>query len=57
MEKGHKKLIDDLEALLKEAMDFAFHDFKNKEFATPKVVLRQRFLTLAQRVVDGEYDD
>ena len=57
MDKGHEKLIEDIKLVLNEAESFAFHDFKNTEFATPKIVLAQRFEMLAQRVKDGEYDN
>ena len=57
MDKGHEKLVEDLKALLVEAEQFAFHDFKNEQFATPKIVLVQRFDTLRQRVLDGTYDN
>ena len=55
--KGHDNLINDLDGLLKEAISFAFHDFKNEKYDTPKVALRERLLKLAENVVDGKYDN
>ena len=56
-DNGHAQLIGDLEALLAEVRDYAFHDFKNKEFAAPKIVLAERFQTLGENVINGKYDN
>ena len=56
-DKGHELLVSDLEALLKEAQSFAFHDFKNTDYATPKVVLVTKLHDLAEKVQNGEYDN
>ena len=57
VDKGHKKLLADLKSLMRMAENFEFHDFKNTEFATPKIELRSILLTMAERVVEGEYDN
>lgn len=56
MKTGNDILIEELEALLAEARDFQFDDFKNTKYATPKMVLRARFLSLADDVVKGRFD-
>ena len=57
VDKGHEKLLADLRSLMRMAENFEFHDFKNTEFATPKIELRNILLTMAERVVEGEYDN
>lgn len=57
MDTGHEALITDLEVLLQEAKDFAFHDFKNEKYATPKVALVDRLNDLATQAKDGKYDN
>ena len=54
---GHIMLTVDLRDLLEEAEAFAFHDFKNDKYATPKAVLKARLESMAQSVVDGKYDN
>lgn len=54
---GHEKLVKDLRALLTDAENAEFHDFKNSRYAAPKVALAQRLLTLRQNVIGGEYDN
>jgi hypothetical protein len=54
---GHEMLIADLQAILANAQNFQYHDFKNTLYATPKAVLRARLLDIAQAVVDGKYDN
>ena len=56
-DKGHEALTNDIEVLLSDAKDFAFHDFKNEKYAAPKMVLKARLETMAQAVVDGKYDN
>ena len=56
-DKGHLNLISDLSLLLKEAINFAFHDFKNEKYATPKVELVSRFKMLTEAVMNGNYDN
>lgn len=55
---GHDALILDLEVLMQEAKeDFAFHDFKNEKYATPKVALVNRLTDLIENVKQGKYDN
>lgn len=54
---GHQILIADLMELLAEARAFQFHDFKNTDYATPKVALDQRFRELSENTRDGRYDN
>lgn len=54
---GHTALLQDLMDLLREAKDYHFHDFRNKDYATPKVELRMKLLALAEKVVAGKYDN
>lgn len=54
---GQDALLDDLAILLDEAFHYQFHDFKNKQYATPKIELRNRLLALADNVVNGKYDN
>ena len=56
-DKGHTKLVAELEELLVWAKEYSFHDFRSEEFDLPKVELRDIFLTMAKRVVDGKYDN
>ena len=57
IDSGHENLILDLEALLKEAQDYQFHDFKNSSYATPKVALYNRLFEIADSVKKGKYDN
>jgi hypothetical protein len=54
---GHEALLTDIRNLLSEAEHFEFHDFKNEKYPTPKVMLRIKLMDLANRVVDGFYDN
>lgn len=54
---GHNALILDLANITKEAYDYEFHDFRNKKYGAPKIVLREKLLELASNVVDGKYDN
>lgn len=56
-DEGHNRLLQDLIDLLREAKDYHFHDFRNTNYATPKVMLRQKLLALADKVVAGDYDN
>ena len=56
-DEGHEKLIDDLKDLLTDAEAFEFHDFKNKNYATPKIALVQRLDSIARRAKEGIYDN
>lgn len=55
--KGHDALIDDVTDLLSDVALFEYHDFKNSTHAAPKIALREKFLELAQNVIDGKYDN
>ena len=57
MENSHKKLCSSLTELLKEAVDYQFHDFKNDKYATPKMALVGKLTTLTKEIMNGEYDD
>lgn len=54
---GHSALIADLSALLEEAKDFEFHDFKNSKYAAPKMELMEKILVIADKVKGGGYDN
>lgn len=54
---GHKNLVLDVVMLFKEIVDFEFHDYKNKNYAAPKVVLAARFEDLRDNVIEGKYDN
>ena len=56
-DNGHNALLQDLIDLLREAKDYEFHDFRNKQHATPKVVLRAKLQAMETRVIDGTYDN
>ena len=56
-DKGHEELMRDITILYNEAKTFEFHDFKNDAYATPKVLLRSLFLMMAEKVVEGKYDN
>ncbi len=56
-DQGHQNLINDLSLLLKEAIYYQFHDFKNTAFATPKVALNDRLMMLSDAVAQGKYDN
>lgn len=54
--KGENILIKKLQELLDDARNGEFGDFTNVKYATPKMVLRNKFLELAQDVVEGVFD-
>ncbi len=57
LDKGHYELIKDLKALLAMAENYEFHDFKNENYATPKVQLGNFLHELRQNVINGKYDN
>lgn len=54
---GHEALIIDLSNLIREAVEFEFHDFKNSSYVTPKIELAQKLHELRQNVINGKYDN
>lgn len=54
---AHLKLIQDLAELLKEAVDYKFHDFHKNSADAPKMYLHQRLLGLDKKMQEGEYDN
>lgn len=54
---GHEEMINDLEEVLQEAKDFAFHDFKNSDYAAPKVMFVEKLKMIATKAIDGKYDN
>jgi len=57
MDKGHEKLVADLEKMLAEAKAFQFHDFKNTDYKAPKIVLADRFRIMRRDTINGKYDN
>jgi len=57
LDKGQLNLERDLRGLLVKAQSFEFHDFKNKNYASPKMTLRGYLLQMAENVLNGEYDN
>lgn len=54
----HELLLRRLVALLKDAANFHFHDFKAPgDIATPKVDLVMRLNAISEQVKRGTYDD
>lgn len=56
-DQGHESLITDLEVLLDEAEDYEFHDFKNRNYAAPKVTLAEKLHQLRENIINGKYDN
>jgi hypothetical protein len=56
-QKGHWKLIMDIEYLLREAQEFQFDDFKNTKYPFPKKALHDKLAKMIENVVDGTYDN
>ena len=54
---GHDRLLQDLRDLLAQADAYAFHDFRNELYGTPKVELYTRLTALAAQVKAGRYDN
>jgi hypothetical protein len=57
LDKGHEQLIADLEAVLAEAKEYQFHDFRNRKYALPKIALNNSLGKIAARCQEGEYDN
>jgi len=57
MDKGHIELVKDLKNLLREAEDYQFHDYRSNKYATPKIELSKKLLSIRQDVVTGKYDN
>lgn len=56
-DKGHQRLVTDIKILQEKAENFAFHDFKNEEYATPKMALIGILNRIISRAKEGEYDN
>ncbi len=54
---GHDALIYDLQELVREADQYAFHDYKNSKYPFPKATLIAKMETILQRVKGGYYDN
>jgi hypothetical protein len=54
---GHTGLITDIRKLLKEAMDYDFHDYKNKKYPAPKAALIAHLSQMVSRAQNGWYDN
>lgn len=57
IDKGHIKLIYALRTLLSKAEEFQFHDFKNTDYAAPKMALVEALGALLKRVTEGDFDN
>lgn len=57
MDKGQDNLEKDLQALLNDAEDFQFHDFKNDRHATPKMALVGILQQMIENAKNGRYDN
>lgn len=56
-DQGHLNLINDLDALVLEAIRGEFHDFANQKYAMPKVELSNRLHQIRMNVIEGKYDN
>jgi hypothetical protein len=54
---GHDGLILDLQELLRQALAFEFHDFKNTQYSTPKMALYSRLGDMQHLLKQGRYDN
>ena len=54
---GHTGLINDIRAMLKDAMDYNFHDYKNKKYPMPKAALVAHLSQMISRAENGWYDN
>lgn len=54
--EGSLAFIEELEALLAEAKAGEFDDFANEKYPTPKMTLRNKLLSMANNVINGNYD-
>ena len=57
IDQGHEKLIGGIEALLEDARNYHFHDFKNTIHAAPKMELVKRLRAMVENVPQGIYDN
>lgn len=56
-DNGHNGLLKDLEALVREADQYAFHDYKNKKYPMPKFALVKMLEDIISRAKNGYYDN
>lgn len=56
-DQGHDDLISDLKEILRQAEAFEFHDFKNTNYAMPKMALNSRLGDLQDFMKQGKYDN
>lgn len=56
-DKGHVRLMSQVEKLLEEVKAFKFHDFKTEDYGAPKMVLAEKFRNLRKLTLDGEFDN
>lgn len=56
-DKGHTKLIIDIQNLLKEVHTYEFNDFKNSRYAFPKIELVSKLEAMIGRTKNGDYDN
>lgn len=56
-DKGHEKLILDLQELFYAAKTKEFHDFENETYAAPKMQLVAFLEEIKQKTIKGEYDN
>lgn len=57
MDKGHARLIQDLEELLQEVKKYHYHDSKSPIFVEPKKFLHYKLMMLASNTLDGMYNN
>jgi len=55
-DKGHLRLIADIESLLDAANNHVFHDYKSNE-AAPKMELKAWCNTMIENLIEGKYDN
>lgn len=55
--QGHEDLLQDLETLLEQAKAYQFHDFRNEDYAMPKVELVKKLDAIASQTKSGKYDN
>lgn len=54
---GHIGLMADLRGLIRDAMNYEFHDYKNKKYSEPKLALAANLEQILSRVKNGWYDN
>lgn len=54
---GHNLLLEHLNLLLKEVVEFQFHDFLNTAYGAPKAALHNKLSHMMSNVVEGKYDN